>query len=1198
MMCVRLLLPMVLSVPASLSAQAPPNQTPPPDDGVYALAVDPAAYPGQDYVLLLDDGLAVIESDGRSSYSARQIAQILTSEGAAALGEFAFAYTPGRQNLRINWMRVIADGTVQEGPAHQTESDAGTQLGVPVYSDQRIMQATLAGVAPGALVDYSYTIETLQPRLAGDLLYDWAVNLFVPVVRSRFVLDAPADMALRVSEQNLDVAPDTSIVGGRLVRTWQIEDIPGIELERYAGWPNEVFMAIRVGGPIAWDEIGAWYAELSRDRFAVVDEITGAFAKVVGNARTLEDSLKAAYRWVKQDFRYVSLALGDGGYQPRTPLEVFRTRFGDCKDKTALFIALARSMGLDAYPVLVSSGGVVDSLLPSLEQFDHMIAALERNGRAEFLDVTAWLTPYGEVPPELQGTVGLAVRDEGTARIVVLPASDPDNNRLEQEIVGTVGRDGTFVGSVTVSASGTEQYELRASFLDFGGLSEAERLDVLQDWSGTWDTAIVDSSRVFEGGDLGAEARMTVWFTAPNVVFDAGDHYMMNLPLGDFADATLVSSLESAGERRFPIDIALVNSPSVHRSVLDMALPEGWKVRLPQSVRVDGPFGYYKGEYQQSRGRFRVSREMGGLRGLLPPDSAGALISWVRDVAEDGTDYILIDRGSGPRLAAVPVAADSSSDLARLLPQAEELGGGAMLVAEGPATGERFLGMSDKRLVSSWTREFGAEQMVFTLGSSQILMLNLSAAEYGSSVEAARGQKFLDLFDISAGVTLGMEQAGIDQARLGEARPMDLGPLRESARGWTMEFVTPLATFDMAYLLHTRGRVSVMLLAMGVQGVKVGDLEHLVAMIDERIRRDEGYLTDLELETVALPQDTEAEGLTVAQRAGGVALDEMLPGPGDFPGSVLSSEELTHEGGMPVYTRMVEGRGFTFPVGGSEVVSMMLIVGLYPTEARALREVLRFEESSPMSSLLDGLKEDELGAQFFSEAESSSQWLDAPRVGSRAAAVAGQLRGAMRADAAGIVFSAGRLVASVMIMTPPDGLDPAALYSIAEGIHRRMLQLAPDVAAGAPSEDLVAAMERATAIEREVDSLVDARMFDAVFTAIAHADSVGESASFDPDTWNKVCWYATLYGFAERAMPACEATVGPDTTVVYRRDSRGLARALVGDRQGAIDDFRYVVEHATAGEFLEARSAWLEALLAGEDPFTDEVLRALREPQE
>ncbi len=82
-------------------------------DSIYALRVDPAAHPGQDYVLLLEDATARLETDGRSTYTLRQVAQVLTADGAESWGELALWYVPQRQQIRINWIRVIGpDGTV------------------------------------------------------------------------------------------------------------------------------------------------------------------------------------------------------------------------------------------------------------------------------------------------------------------------------------------------------------------------------------------------------------------------------------------------------------------------------------------------------------------------------------------------------------------------------------------------------------------------------------------------------------------------------------------------------------------------------------------------------------------------------------------------------------------------------------------------------------------------------------------------------------------------------------------------------------------------------------------------------------------------------------------------------------------------------------------------------------------------------
>src|SRR5207253_9885675 len=145
-------------------------------------------------------------------------------------------------------------------------------------------------------------------------------------------------------------------------------------------------------------DVARWYGGLARDRYVTTPALDSSLASLVAGARTLEDSLRRVHRWVAQDFRYVSLSLGIGGFQPRLPGAVLATRYGDCKDKATLFIARARRLGLRAYPVLLSSTGGIARDRPSALAFDHMIAAVERSGSYLYLDLTSELTPFGSLP--------------------------------------------------------------------------------------------------------------------------------------------------------------------------------------------------------------------------------------------------------------------------------------------------------------------------------------------------------------------------------------------------------------------------------------------------------------------------------------------------------------------------------------------------------------------------------------------------------------------------------------------------------------------------------------------------------------------------------------------------------------------------------------------------------------------------------
>lgn len=78
-------------------------------------------------------------------------------------------------------------------------------------------------------------------------------------------------------------------------------------------------------------------------------------------------------------------------------------------------------------------------------------------------------------------------------------------------------------------------------------------------------------------------------------------------------------------------------------------------------------------------------------------------------------------------------------------------------------------------------------------------------------------------------------------------------------------------------------------------------------------------------------------------------------------------------------------------------------------------------------------------------------------------------------------------------------------------------------------------------------------------------------------------------------MRACEQAVALAPENCDIRNSRGLARALTGDIEGAIENFQAFVNVIIEPKWSRAqRQHWIEALRAGENPFTPEELEKLR----
>jgi tetratricopeptide (TPR) repeat protein len=114
--------------------------------------------------------------------------------------------------------------------------------------------------------------------------------------------------------------------------------------------------------------------------------------------------------------------------------------------------------------------------------------------------------------------------------------------------------------------------------------------------------------------------------------------------------------------------------------------------------------------------------------------------------------------------------------------------------------------------------------------------------------------------------------------------------------------------------------------------------------------------------------------------------------------------------------------------------------------------------------------------------------------------------------------------------------------------------------------------------------------------AFSDLERLADAYPSDAETQNNLCWYGSLLGHAAEVLKACEqaVTLAPDNPDI--RDSRGLARALTGDFDGAIADFNYFIENASASSVdISKRESWVSALAQGKIPFDEELLAEMLE---
>src|SRR6266850_2017299 len=137
-----------------------------------------------------------------------------------------------------------------------------------------------------------------------------------------------------------------------------------------------------VGRQVAWRMIGDRSAQPVVPTDTVRDEIRKNDSD--------QARVSAALEFVQAKIRYFSVSMGESSHRPASPDEVQRRRYGDCKDKSYLLIALLHELGIQSRPVLLQLGrrAGLEKTLPSAQFFDHAIVQVTVEGKNFYLDPT------------------------------------------------------------------------------------------------------------------------------------------------------------------------------------------------------------------------------------------------------------------------------------------------------------------------------------------------------------------------------------------------------------------------------------------------------------------------------------------------------------------------------------------------------------------------------------------------------------------------------------------------------------------------------------------------------------------------------------------------------------------------------------------------------------------------------------------
>jgi hypothetical protein len=578
------------------------KDSPVPQWGLDAAKTSTPSYAGDaPSVILYDEYVESVDDQGRAVEREREAIRILKPQARNEGCETSYDV-----DEKINYFRVWTIGADEK--VYQAKDADFVDVGDT--SDSKMLSTEKARIAHPPAADVGATIVCESEELMAPWKQEkiWGIQSGVPVVFEALEIDLPPGRPYAVSWHHYDPVKPIQVAANSW--RWEIKDAQKLDLRDVKASLEWAALAARMsvmwgdaavaGKDNEWRALGQWMTTLEAGRSDPTPEITAKAEELVAGAPDFYTKLKDVTEYIQKNIEYFIVMRGIGGYQAHFAADIYRNRYGDCKDKTTLLISMLQAVGIKAWSVSVDDRrGVVDPDSPSLAG-NHMITAIEiptdvndkrlmavvkaNDGKRYLIfDPTNERTPVGNLPEYEQGSYGIFAAG-GASQIIALPVLPPDSNGKERIANFTLAADGALSGTVDTTSIGSVGAYLRIGLKETTEQQQREAVEksIALDLPGV----VVDSFRYVQPSDLDKPLELHYKVTVRQYAHVAGPLLLVRpRVLGDYAvpfDDKL---------RKVPID--LDETGRWHDSY-DIALPTGYVVdETPDAVDIDLDFASY-----------------------------------------------------------------------------------------------------------------------------------------------------------------------------------------------------------------------------------------------------------------------------------------------------------------------------------------------------------------------------------------------------------------------------------------------------------------------------------------------------------------------------------------------------------------------------------------------------------------------------
>ncbi|MBM4163577.1 MAG: DUF3857 domain-containing protein [Lentisphaerae bacterium] len=354
-----------------------------------AQAVTRERFPDADTVLTYNLVYERYNPDGTAEAWDDESVTILTEKGRREVGTRAISFNVSYGTTSVVRVEIYKpDGrviTVDVARQSRVMIDSG-QMGSNIFDpNNKVLSLSIPGLEIGDTCRILTRSTTHKARVP-NAWSDYSVFEYTsPIVALDYEVVAPPELplvhqVLRSSVSNTVAATTENLADGRIRHRWAVRNVPRMFDEPDMPPMHTQVQRLLLSTQPDWPSVSRWYWNLSKPRLdSTVPEMVETVDRLTAGADSRTERIRRLFTFVSQQIRYMGITdeAVAPGYEPHDVSMTFTNRYGVCRDKAALLVALLRLNGIEAFPVLIQAGAKLDPDVP-LPFFNHAIVAAAR----------------------------------------------------------------------------------------------------------------------------------------------------------------------------------------------------------------------------------------------------------------------------------------------------------------------------------------------------------------------------------------------------------------------------------------------------------------------------------------------------------------------------------------------------------------------------------------------------------------------------------------------------------------------------------------------------------------------------------------------------------------------------------------------------------------------------------------------------